>query len=304
METEEPPTFGVAPDSGWPLYHAEKGIANLTVVAPRPRGAFELLSIEGGQRPNIVIDSCVARVRVDSSVRGGVDAKIADGWDKNVSVSWEGDELRVHAIGKAAHGSTPYMGDSAAIRVLRFLFGIAPLEESEHYEKLFKVPMPQGEGVGIEGADQVSGALSCNLGVVSSDDANVKFLLNVRYPVTWKGEDMKDRCDAFLAKLGDGFKLAHMDDSPSLYFPLEHPLVRVVCEVYEAETGEKKEPGVMGGGTYARAIPNTVSIGTGWLGDGPAHENDERLKIEHLHKMSRIYAHILYRLANEAASSA
>jgi succinyl-diaminopimelate desuccinylase len=95
-----------------------------------------------------------------------------------------------------------------------------------------------------------------------------------------------------------------MDDSPSLYFPLEHPLVRVVCEVYEAETGEKKTPGVMGGGTYARAIPNTVSIGTGWLGDGPAHENDERLKIDHLFKMSRIYTHILYRLANEAALTA
>lgn len=53
----------------------------------------------------------------------------------------------------------------------------------------------------------------------------------------------------------------------------------------------------MGGGTYARAIPNTVSIGTGWEGDGKAHETDERLKVEHLFKMSRIYAHILYRLA-------
>ena len=132
METEEAPTFGVAPDSGWPLYHAEKGIANLTVVAPRPRGPVELLSIEGGQRPNIVIDSCVARVKVDSSIRGEVEAKIADGWDKNLTVSWEDDELRVHASGKAAHGSTPYMGDSAAIRALRFLFGLAPLEQSEH----------------------------------------------------------------------------------------------------------------------------------------------------------------------------
>jgi succinyl-diaminopimelate desuccinylase len=53
----------------------------------------------------------------------------------------------------------------------------------------------------------------------------------------------------------------------------------------------------MGGGTYARAIPNTVSIGTGWLGDGKAHETDERLKVEHLFKMSRIYAHIFYKLA-------
>lgn len=304
METEEAPTLGVAPDSGWPLYHAEKGIANMYVGAPRPRGAFELLSIEGGQRPNIVIDSCTARVRVGASVRKEVEVRVAENWDKNLDTNWEGDVLTVVGRGKAAHGSTPYMGDSAAIRVLRFLYGVSPLEGQELYKLLFEVPMTQGEGVGIEGADAVSGALSCNLGVVSSDDSSVRFLLNVRYPVTWKGEDMRQRCEAKLASFGEGFRLEQFDDSPSLYFPLDHPLVKVVCEVYEAETGEKKAPGVMGGGTYARAIPDTVSIGTGWAGDGPAHENDERLKIEHLHRMSRIYAHILYRLANEAARMA
>jgi ATP-binding cassette subfamily B protein len=46
---------------------------------------------------------------------------------------------------------------------------------------------------------------------------------------------------------------------------------------------------------------NTVSIGTGWEGDGYAHETDERLKVENLFRMSRIYAHILYRLATMPA---
>jgi len=93
------------------------------------------------------------------------------------------------------------------------------------------------------------------------------------------------------------FELKVVRDSPSLYFPIDHPLVKTVCDVVREETGETKAPGVMGGGTYARAIPNTVSIGTGWEGDGKAHETDERLKVDHLFKMSRIYAHILYRLA-------
>ena len=73
--------------------------------------------------------------------------------------------------------------------------------------------------------------------------------------------------------------------------------MKTICEVYKEETGDDSKPEVMGGGTYARAIPNTVSIGTGWEGDGKAHETDERLKVENLFKMSRIYAHILYRLA-------
>lgn len=304
METEEAPTFGVAPDSGWPLYHAEKGIANLLVVAPRPTGAFELLSIEGGQRPNIVIDGCTAKVRVTASVRDEVEGRVAESWDKNLSATWDGDVLTVVATGKAAHGSTPYMGDSAAIRALRFLFAVSPLEGQDAYKTLFEIPMTQGEGVGIEGADEVSGALSCNLGVISTEAGTVRFLLNVRYPVVWNGDDMRKRCEAKLASLGNGYRLEQFDDSPSLYFPLDHPMVKAICDVYEAETGERKAPGVMGGGTYARAIPNTVSIGTGWAGDGPAHENDERLKIDHLHRMSRIYAHILVRLVNEAAQGA
>lgn len=303
IQTEEPPTFGVAPDSGWPLYHAEKGIANLMVVAPKPKGEFELLNIEGGQRPNIVIDSCKASLRVTGDARKHVEEQVNDSWDRNLTAKWDGDVLNIEAIGKAAHGSAPYLGDSAAIRVLRFIEEISPLTHQEHCDKLFKIPMTQGEGVGIEGADDVSGCLSCNLGVISSDKDNVRFLLNVRYPVVWKGADMRARCEKKLETLGSGYGLESFDDSPSLYFPLDHPLVRVVCEVYRQETGEDREPGVMGGGTYARAIPNTVSIGTGWLGDGPAHENDERLKIEHLYKMSRIYAHILIRLANEAASA-
>ncbi len=304
VQTEETPTFGVAPDSGWPLYHAEKGIANLMVLGPRPTGDFELLEIKGGQRPNIVIDSCTAQIRVTGDAKKHVEGKVADSWDGNLTAKWDGDVLTIVAKGKAAHGSTPYFGDSAAIRALRFIKEISPLTHEEQCDKLFRVPMTQGEGVGIEGADYVSGALSCNLGVVSSVADSIRFLLNVRYPVTWSGADMKARCEKKLKELGEGFSLESMDDSPSLYFPLDHPLVRVVCEVYEKETGEKREPGVMGGGTYARAVPNTVSIGTGWIGDGPAHENDERLKVEHLYKMSRIYAHILIKLANEAAQGA
>jgi succinyl-diaminopimelate desuccinylase len=304
VKTEEAPTFGVAPDSGWPLYHAEKGIANLMVLGPRPMGDFELLEISGGQRPNIVVDSCRARLKVTGDAKKHVELKVADSWDRNLIATWEGDILAIESHGKAAHGSTPYMGDSAAIRTLRFIKEVCPLAHEEQCDKLFKVPMTQGEGVGIEGSDAVSGALSCNLGVISVDGPSIRYLLNVRYPVTWKGNDLRARCERKLRDLGDGFRLESMEDSPSLYFPLEHPLVRIVCEVYEKETGEKREPGVMGGGTYARAVPNTVSIGTGWIGDGPAHENDERLKTEHLHRMSRIYAHILIRLANEAATGA
>ncbi len=300
MQTEEAPTFGVAPDGGWPLIHAEKGIADFLVERPIIQGAVSLLEINGGQRPNIVIDSCHARVQVQPEAMLHMKAKVDENWDKNLTCKWEGDVLHLQATGKAAHGSRPYGGDNAAIRIARFLKDSVPYTQEAEYDDFFAVMHIGGNGIGIAGSDEPSGPLTCNLGIIQTVDGMIRLTLNVRYPVTFKGEDLRHRVEAALSKLSGLYRLADMSDSKPLYFPLEHPMVQVICDVYESETGEKVSPGVMGGGTYARAVPNTVAIGTGWEGDGPAHETDERIKIDHVIKMSRIYAHIMLRLAEIA----
>lgn len=296
-QTEEAPTFGIAPDSSWPLVHAEKGIANIVVQIALNKGSFQLRHLEGGQRPNIVIDECVATVEVQPVSKRHVEAKLADAWDRNVSFSWEGSQLKIVAKGKAAHGSVPFGGDSAATRILRFMYEIAPLDSQEWFSKAFWTTHSSGVGLGIHGRDDVSSDLTNNIGVITTEGNNLEMLFNIRYPVTWQGADLSARCASYLETLGPDFFLKSFDDSPSLYFPLDHPLVDTIRAAYCDESGEDIAPGVMGGGTYARAIPNTVSVGTSWEGDGPAHENDERYKIAHLFRASRIYADILYRLA-------
>jgi succinyl-diaminopimelate desuccinylase len=296
-KTEEAPTYGIAPDAMWPLCHAEKGISNLTVQAPLPKGPFALLEVGGGQRPNIVMDACSARVRVATEARDHVEGKLAEAWDRNVTWAWEGDVLSLDSVGKAAHGAAPYNGDSASIRLFRFLLDLSPVESALFYEELFNAAHIGGAGLGIYGSDEVSQELTSNLGIVSTVADDLQLLFNVRYPVTWKFDDLKAKCETRLAKLRSGWRLVASSDSKPLYFPLDNPLVKTICEVVAEETGETGEPGVMGGGTYARALPNTVAVGTVWDGDGKAHETDERLRVEHLFKMSRIYAHILYRLA-------
>ncbi|KXK10084.1 MAG: putative dipeptidase [Armatimonadetes bacterium OLB18] len=295
--SQAPPDFGLAPDSGWPLYHAEKGIANLTVEGPLPQGSIELKSMSGGQRPNIVIDRCEAVVGVDSAHRASVESALGDYWDANLRWHWNGDDLHLLAKGKAAHGAAPHRGDSAATRLLRALVEIAPVEERANLESLLDLCHISGVGLGIHGRDEVSEDLTSNLGIVKSHLGKLVLLFNVRYPVEWQGEEVRERCEKRLSECLPGFRVADFDDAPPLHFPLDHPLVATICSVYSEETGELAIPKVMGGGTYARMVPNTVSIGTGWKGDGNAHETDERLKVEHLFRMSRIYAHLLIRLA-------
>ncbi|MEI7986095.1 MAG: Sapep family Mn(2+)-dependent dipeptidase [Armatimonadota bacterium] len=297
VQTEEAPTYGIAPDSGWPCYHGEKGIGDLLISAKVPTGEFEVLDFAGGQRPNIVIDSATAKVNVSSAARPEVEVKLADNWDKNVTFSWSGEVLSIEATGKAAHGSTPFYGDSAAERIARLLLAIAPLTVREFFDQLLTAFHPSGTGLGIHGRDDATGDLTSNIGVVTFSNGAVHLLANVRYPATWKGEQLHALCQKQMDKLGSAWTFIVERDSASLYFPLDHPLVKVIVEAYREQTGDMTEPATMGGGTYARAVPNTISVGTGWLGDGEAHQTDERIAIESLKKASRIYAAILYRLA-------
>ncbi len=297
VKTEEHPTYGIAPDSDWPLVHAEKGIADLQIEVPLVKGELALLSIEGGDRPNIVIDKCTAKLKVLQTRKEEVLEKIGNAWDKNISLTWLTDDtFEITAIGKAAHGSTPFYGDSAAIRLLRFIREISPASNWEEYTALLDICDISGYGLGIQGSDELS-TLTANAGIINSDENNLYVLINIRYPVTWKGNDLVERCEAKLNESYPNFKIKVFRDSEPLHFPVDSPMVEAILSAYNAEAGGFSKPKVMGGGTYARAIPNTVSIGTSWAGDGEPHETDERLRVENLLRLSLYYARILLYLA-------
>jgi succinyl-diaminopimelate desuccinylase len=298
MKTEEAPTYGIAPDSGWPCYHGEKGIGDLLVSVAVPGGDFEIIACEGGQRPNIVIDHCKATVKIGAAIRAHIESKLADNWDRNITFYWDGDLLYLEAVGKAAHGSQPFSGDNAAGRIFRLLHAMAPLSHSKFCDDLLYIAHPSGVGLGIHGRDDGTKDLTSNLGIVSMEGNVLKLLVNVRYPATWKGSHLLELAKTELGSLASASWQVEMErDSAPLWFPKDHPMVRTIVDVYRAETGDMTEPATMGGGTYARAVPNTISVGTGWLGDGDPHQTDERVAIESIFKMSRIYAAILYKLA-------
>jgi len=300
FSVEEAPTFGIAPDSGWPLYHAEKGIANIILKGSSPHGPLRLVSLVGGQRPNIVIDKAEAVIEIAPELLEATRSSTDEYWDKNVTFTFDGNRCTISALGKAAHGSTPFAGDSAAVRILRAVAEFAPPEQSKEYSKLLMLGHPSGVGLGIHGEDIVSQDLTSNIGIVETENERFIFTVNVRYPVTWTGAELREKCERYLRKELPSLEMVAFDDSPPLYFPVDQEPVTTLVNIYRQETGDDTPPGVMGGGTYARAVPNTVSVGTGWDGDGPAHQNDERIHVSHPLKMAKIYAHMLYGLAQAA----
>ena len=69
--------------------------------------------------------------------------------------------------------------------------------------------------------------------------------------------------------------------------------------MYEAETGNEAFLEVIGGGTYAKTMPNIVAFGPIFPGENCVeHEPDEFIALESLQKMTEIYAAAMVELAN------
>lgn len=286
----ERPVWGVSPDAGWPFIYGEKGIANLYIEKGiREMEGVRVISAQGGERHNMVPDRATALLNIPLKPS-----------HETEGVHWEADPSgwRAVAVGKSAHGSHPEGGINAVVRLLK---AIRPLNLPDNELWLDTVlawaESLDGSALGIAHSDEASGALTSNLGVFEHDGRCVRCVFNIRYPVTWSIDALKERLQPVLERTG--FHLADVRHTPPLYIPPDTPFLQAILRVYRAETGDtESQPATMGGGTYARVMPNLVAIGAALEGDGSAHEPDERITIQSLKTLVRLYARIFESLAN------
>ena len=78
-------------------------------------------------------------------------------------------------------------------------------------------------------------------------------------------------------------------------------MVETLMDVYARHSGDKEsQPLVIGGGTYARAVPHAVAFGPAFPGDPETeHQADESVPLESLVKAAKIYAEAIYLLTKE-----
>ena len=83
-----------------------------------------------------------------------------------------------------------------------------------------------------------------------------------------------------------------------LFFPRESPLVEALYKAYVDVTGDtENEPMVIGGGTYAKEMPNCVAFGCEFPGKNHhMHEENELISLDDLLTAAAIYAQSLYNL--------
>ena len=92
-------------------------------------------------------------------------------------------------------------------------------------------------------------------------------------------------------------KVIHTDNNPPLFVDKNSVLVSTLLSVYREMTNDFTEPIAIGGGSYARSMPNLVAFGMNMPGDPEsAHQANECIKKQRLHEGAAIYRESIKRL--------
>jgi len=286
----EAPDYAFSPDTDFPVINAEKHLIKGTYSCKIPSESA-LISLEGGVAVNSVPSIAVAKISTD----------ICPESNDKVKFILTGNTLEVTAYGTAAHASLPHEGDNAIAILVNALLDIMK-EDDPAIPYLSSIATCMGDwdgsGLGIKCSDEASGGLTINLGIISYADNAISIRFDIRHPVTLDCQATIDKMKSALP----GFELSDSDIEvhDGIYRPKDSFLVKTLMDVYHEFTGDDTPPQSMGGGTYARALPNAVAFGARFINSnsGGTHSIDEFCDIDELLAATRIYAHCFYNLAN------
>ena len=96
-----------------------------------------------------------------------------------------------------------------------------------------------------------------------------------------------------------GFQQSYILHKKALYMAEDSPLVSKLMKVYADYTGDRQStPKCIGGGTYAKMIPNTLAFGPIFPGDEVReHKPDEFMEVSRLLDNTKILASAMYEMA-------
>jgi len=285
---EEAPVAGFTPDIHEGIVHAEKGGLHIGIDVPvGEHEGISLISFRAGEAVNIVPDQCEAEFEGDPAalekwagvLRGALDSTPLGG-----EVVLEKRTLSAKVFGKAAHASLPEKGENAIAALCRLIDANPP---SHRPWEAFKVISgllcdPRfGSDLGISMSDDVSGPLTCNPGLASFSKGVLSVVLDIRHPVTVKGDLVVERMKEKLAPLG--LTPVERSRNTPLFVPKDSPLIKDLSEAFFETTGKHPKVMAIGGGTYAKALPNVVAFAPFPSGlPDLAHQADEYIGIEDL----------------------
>ncbi len=265
---ERIPDMSFSPDSSFPLSNSEKSILHVTYK----RRYNSRIGMRAGEAANVVPAKCSATV----------------------------DGKAYSTVGIQAHASLPQEGRNA----IQMMFQMLNAMELDPKDKKYISALYRGfrlenhgESLGLDVIDE-SGRMTINPGVIRWDENGFELTLDLRVPTSMKEKEVSEKLDKlFVEELGCEKIMWSFSQGYSLSDDCE--LVTKLMKVYQARTGDiDSKPIKMGGGTYARHLPNAVGFGPeGWICEANCHVANEFISIDQLVFNAKIIADAIIALA-------
>ncbi len=270
-EHAEIPVSGFTADADFPAVYAEKGIATL-VFSWQRAGSEKLLFAKGGEAVNMVPGSCAVQY-----------------------LDLEGQLIEKEFAGITAHAAMPYLGVNAISKAVSELEQLFPLDPFLSFYQEYIGLDTDGVKLGLDFSDE-SGETTVNAGLLELDEKEAKLYLNIRYPVTMDFLAAVEKLQEKFAGAEPKISLAGQMEPINL--GKDSYLIKTLMQVYSDSTGLDAEAVTLGGGTYARSIPNICAFGMQFPGDEEvAHQINEYIEIDKALAAAAIYRDSLRKLA-------
>ena len=268
-EHDEVPDFAITPDSEVPAVFCEKGILNIKISGKNENNLFA----EGGSAVNMVPAKAFCRIG-----------------DKEIT-----------SKGVAAHASRPDLGVNA-ITALADAMEENGIDLEDYPIMKF---VRDYEDVAFTGCsvNDVSGMLTSNIGTLKADENGCFIVIDLRVPLTYSFDDVLKHMQKRAARYGLKAEITlAMDpvfkdkDSEAV-----HQLTKIWNRHMDKFTGFKEEyreryteAAAIGGGTYARHIPNTIAFGprAPWQTD-ECHQANEHICLSDFIELIKVLKEVI-----------
>lgn len=262
------PDLSIVPDTGFPVCCAQRGSMTLDVSMP----FSQPVSFRQTNNPSVTPEEVTA-VLPDGSV--------------------------LTAKGESGHVAGNIIEDNAVLRMIDMLGEAYPAQAASLRSLKSLVSDGNGRSLGIDYADELSGALRMGAVALSADGTELHAKVFVVLPVSADAEQLTAQAERMAGRAGAKVKRLRL--RPSCSFPMDSPVVAVLTDVYNQVMHQDSRPFVMSGGNYAAYLPNAFGFGPGMpgrefpehiflKGRGDYHQCDESEDIEHIMNFMRVYA--------------
>ena len=200
---ERMPDLGFSPDANFPVINREKGV--LFVKCFFEVSDKNLTECGGGTRVNMVPDRA-------HFVYGGI---------------------RRDFKGISAHGSQPHKGENAIHKMMAHL---KDLTANGAIHVIYELLCSEGflGKLGMDLSDEVSGQLTINLGRLDFEGGKLIASLDIRYPVTFKKEEVLGMLEKALPA-----SIEVINFHRPLYVPEDDELIKKLLAAYKKVTGKE-----------------------------------------------------------------